>query len=203
MSASVRNATCYSLFDGNCYLDNCSNSRANTDHGSIDQSPEAVKKWFKELRNAKEKLTELHFYVHDRVTTESPTSVPIAQANTTSKPPTMFGPTYVFDDPMTLGPEPSSKIISHAHGITSSASKEEDASQIGIMNLAFNDGKFNGSALSVLGDYPFFQKYKEMAIVGGSGAFRLARGIVTAIIYTYNDTTQNEIIDFHVLVLHY
>ncbi|XP_071902611.1 uncharacterized protein [Coffea arabica] len=154
------------------------------DHGSIYQSPEAVKKWFKELRHAKEKLTELHFYVHDRVTVESPTSVLIAQANTTSKSPMMFGPTYVFDDPMTLGPEPSSKIIGHAHGITSSALKEEDASQIGIMNLAFNDGKFNGSALSVLGDYPFFQKYKEMAIVGGSGAFRLARGIVTAIIYT-------------------
>ncbi|CDP18520.1 unnamed protein product [Coffea canephora] len=158
------------------------------------------------LQHAKEKLAELHFYVHDRVTAESPTSVLIAQVSPQephNKSPTMFGPTYVFDDPMTLGPEPSSKIISHAHGITSSASKEEDASQIGIMNLAFNDGKFNGSALSILGDYPFFQKYKEMAIVGGSGAFRLARGIVTAIIYTYNDTTQNEIIDFHVLVLHY
>nr|XP_027068210.1 dirigent protein 19-like [Coffea arabica] len=113
----------------------------------------------------------------------------------------MFGATYVFDDPMTLGPEPSSKIIGHAQGISSSASKEEDASQIGIMNLVFNDGKFNGSALSVLGDYPFFQKYKEMPIVGGSGAFRLAGGIVTAIIYTYNDTTQNEIIDFHVLII--
>ncbi|CDP19245.1 unnamed protein product [Coffea canephora] len=172
-------------------------------HGSIDQSPAAVKKWFKELRHAKEKLTELHFYVHDRVTAESPTSVLVAQANSTSKSPTMFGATYVFDDPMTLGPEPSSKIIGHAHGITSSASKEEDASQIGIMNLVFNDGKFNGSSLTVLGDYPFFQKYKEMPIVGGSGAFRLARGIVTAIIHTYNDTTQNEIIDFHVLVLHY
>ncbi|XP_071926983.1 dirigent protein 1-like [Coffea arabica] len=148
-----------------------------------------------------EKLTELHFYVHDRVTAESPTSVLVAQANTTSKSPTMFGATYVFDDPMTLGPEPSSKIIGHAQGISSSASKEEDASQIGIMNLVFNDGKFNGSALSVLGDYPFFQKYKEMPIVGGSGAFRLAGGIVTAIIYTYNDTTQNEIIDFHVLII--
>nr|XP_027123514.1 dirigent protein 19-like [Coffea arabica] len=141
-------------------------------HGSIDQSPEAIKKWFKELRHAKEKLTELHFYVHVRVTAESPKS-------------------------------PSSKIIGHAHGITSSALKEKDASRIGTMNLAFNDGKFNGSTLSVLGDYPFFQKYKEMPIVGGSGAFRLARGIVTAIIHTYNDTTQNEIIDFHVLVLHY
>ena len=169
-------------------------------HGSIDQSPEAVKKWFKELRHAKEKLTELHFYVHVRVTAESPKSVLVAQANTTSKSPTMFGATYVFDDPMTVGPEPSSKVIGRAHGVYSSVSKE-DASLIVILNLAFNDGQFKGSTLSVLGSYPLSQKYKEMPILGGSGAFRLARGIVTARAIATDGL--NEIIEFHVLVLHY
>ncbi|XP_027169339.1 dirigent protein 2-like [Coffea eugenioides] len=169
-------------------------------HGSIDQSPEAVKKWFKELGHAKEKLTELHFYVHDTVTAKNPSAILVAQANTTSKSPTMFGATFVFDDPMTVGPEPSSKVIGRAQGVYSSVSKE-DASLIVILNLAFNDGQFKGSTLSVLGSYPLSQKYKEMPILGGSGAFRLARGIVTAIAIATNGL--NEIIEFHVLVLHY
>ncbi|XP_027124087.1 pterocarpan synthase 1-like [Coffea arabica] len=169
-------------------------------HGSIDQSPEAVKKWFKELGHAKEKLTELHFYVHDTVTAKNPSAILVAQANTTSKSPTMFGATYVFDDPMTVGPEPSSKVIGRAHGVYSSVSKE-DASLIVILNLAFNDGQFKGSTLSVLGSYPLSQKYKEMPILGGSGAFRLARGIVTARAIATDGL--NEIIEFHVLVLHY
>ncbi|CDP16945.1 unnamed protein product [Coffea canephora] len=169
-------------------------------HGSIDQSPEAVKKWFKELGHAKEKLTELHFYVHDTVTGKNPSAILVAQANTTSKSPTMFGATFVFDDPMTVGPEPSSKVIGRAHGVYSSVSKK-DASLIVILNLAFNDGQFKGSTLSVLGSYPLSQKYKEMPILGGSGAFRLARGIVTATAIATNGL--NEIIEFHVLVLHY
>ena len=171
-------------------------------HGSIDQSPKAVEKWFKRLPQAKEKLTKLHFYFHDTVTDKNPTAIRVAQANITSKSPTRFGETLVVDDPLTLGPEPSSKIIGHAQGIYSSVSKEE-RSLIMILNLVFNDGKFNGSTLSLLGSNPIFHEYREMPILGGTGALRLARGIATAKTYASNTTTRNAVVEYHVLVLHY
>ncbi|XP_027169338.1 dirigent protein 21-like [Coffea eugenioides] len=171
-------------------------------YGSVDQSPKAVEKWFKELRHGKEKLTKLHFYLHDTVTTKNPTTVQVAQANMTSKSPTLFGETVVLDDPLTVGPEPSSKIIGHAQGIYSSVS-QEGYSQIMILNLIFNYGKFNGSTLSLLGSNPIFNEYREMPILGGTGAFRLARGIATEKSYAVNVTTKNAIAEHHVLVLHY
>lgn len=173
-----------------------------TADGSTDQSPKAVEKWFKELPQAKEKLTKLHFYFHDTVTAKNPTAIPVAQLNITSKSPTRFGETLVVDDPLTLGPEPYSKIIGHAQGIYSSVSKEE-RSLIMILNLVFNDGKFNGSTLSLLGSNPILHEYREMPILGGTGVFRLARGIATAKTFARNATTRNAIVEYFVLVLHY
>ncbi|XP_027121440.2 pterocarpan synthase 1-like [Coffea arabica] len=170
--------------------------------GSIDQSPKAVEKWFKELRHGKEKMTKLHFYLHDIITAKNPTAVIVAQAKITSKSPTKFGETVVLDDPLTQGPEPYSKIIGHAQGIYSFVSKEEK-SLIMILNLVFKDGKFNGSTLSLLASNPFLHEYREMPILGGTGAFRLARGIATEKTYAANVTTKNAIAEYHVLVLHY
>ncbi|XP_027157162.1 dirigent protein 23-like [Coffea eugenioides] len=169
---------------------------------SIDQSPQAVEKWFEELPHAKEKLTKLHFYLHDNITAQNPTAIQVAQANITSKSPTMFGATFVLEDPLTLGPDPSSKIIGHAQGIYSSVSKEE-TSLILILNLVFTHGKFEGSTLSLLGIDPILHQYRELPILGGTGVFRLARGIATAQTYTFNATTLNAIVEYHVLVIHY
>ncbi|GFP89024.1 dirigent protein 23 [Phtheirospermum japonicum] len=152
---------------------------------SVAQEPEAVQEWFNNLPNAKEKLTKIHFYFHDIVSGKNPSAIPI-----------------MMDDALTIGPEPDSKVIGRAQGIYGSASFEE----IGLLmtlNYVFTDGEYNGSTLSVLGHNPVLHKYREMPIVGGSGIFRLARGVATARTFSLNVTTGDAVVEYNVFVLHY
>ncbi|XP_009588577.1 dirigent protein 22-like [Nicotiana tomentosiformis] len=170
-------------------------------HG-LDRSPKGVDKWFKKLPNAKEKMTKLHFYFHDTVTAKNPSAIQIAQANITFQSPTLFGLLRMFDNSMTVQPDPNSKEIGRAQGIYGSASFQ-DIELLMTLNLVFTEGKYNGSTLSILGHNRIFHEYRELPIVGGSGVFRLARGIATAKTYWASNTTQNAIVEYHVVVLHY
>ncbi|CAI9769046.1 unnamed protein product [Fraxinus pennsylvanica] len=142
--------------------------------GGLKEGPEAVEKWFEKLTYAKEKLTKLHFYFYDTCSRRS----------------------------FKRGPEPESKIMGRAQGIYGSDSLEE-LGILMILNLAFTDVKYNGSTLSVLGHNPFLHEYREMPIVGGSSVFRLARGIATAQTVWYNLTTNNAVVEYTIMVLHY
>lgn len=168
----------------------------------LDQSPKGVEKWFKKLAHAKVKMTKLHFYFHDTVTAKNPSAIQIAQANITFQSPTLFGLVRMMDNPLTVKPDPNSKIIGRAQGIYGSASFE-DVGLLMTLNLVFTKGKYNGSMLSILGHNQIFHEYREMPIVGGSGVFRLANGIATAKTYQADNTTQNAIVEYHVVVLHY
>ncbi|KZV41112.1 dirigent protein 19-like [Dorcoceras hygrometricum] len=108
----------------------------------------------------------------------------------------------VADDALRVASTPGSKIIGRAQGIYASSSLEETAFFM-TLNLVFTDGDYNGSTLSLHGYNPSAHKFREMAIVGGSGAFRLARGIATARTVWFNLTTLYFVIEYHVVVLHY
>ncbi|CAI9112111.1 OLC1v1012493C2 [Oldenlandia corymbosa var. corymbosa] len=168
-----------------------------------DQSPNGVGNWFSRLPNAQEKLTRLHFYIHDIMTGPNPTTVPIAQANITDASPTKFGLVYVMDSPLTVGPSLDSKIIGRCQGTFAFASQEE----IGLLltlNFVFTDGIYAGSTLSVLGPKKRDNFYREYPIIGGSGVFRLAEGVSTD--HTYQGTVApgaKAPTDTTVYVLHY
>ncbi|XP_057494796.1 dirigent protein 22-like [Actinidia eriantha] len=170
-------------------------------HGIV-KGPKAVEKWFQKLSHKKEKLTKLCFYFHDTLSGKTPTAVRVAQANTTSISPTLFGVIYMMDDPLTAGPEPNSTIVGRAQGLYGSAGME-DLGLLMTMNLVFTAGKFNGSSLSVLGRNPALEQYREMPVVGGSGVFRLSRGIATAKTHWFDYTTGDAIVEYQVLVIHY
>lgn len=78
-----------------------------------------------------------------------------------------------MDDPLTVVPELSSKLL----GLYATASLEE-VPVINAINFVFRDGDYNGSTLSILGYNPEFHLHREMPVVGGSGFFWLARGVV-------------------------
>ncbi|KAK7841342.1 dirigent protein 21 [Quercus suber] len=122
-----------------------------------------------------QKLSHLHFYFHDIVSGPKPTAVRVAQAATTNKSPTEFGAVAVIDDPLTLLPENTSKVVGQAQGIYTLASQSE-AALLMVLNFAFTEGEYNGSTLSVLGRNTVFSNVREMPIVGGSGVFRFAQG---------------------------
>ncbi|GFP89021.1 dirigent protein 23 [Phtheirospermum japonicum] len=166
------------------------------------KGPKSVEKWFEKLPNSKEKLTKLHFYFHDVVSGKNPTAIPVARANSTSDSPTLFGLVSIIDNPLTVGPGLKSKVMGRAQGLTGYSSSEE-LCLLMTLNFVFTDGKYNGSTLSVLGYNPINHVYREMPIVGGSGVFRLARGVATAATAKYNPRSGNAVVDYNVMVLHY
>ncbi|KAD6795679.1 hypothetical protein E3N88_06575 [Mikania micrantha] len=166
----------------------------------IDQDPLAVEDWFKGMNTMKEKITKLHFYFHDIVSGKSPTAMRVAQPTSYTSL-TGFGNVVMADDALTAGPEPNSTIVGRAQGIYASASMV-DLGFLMTMNLAFSDGDFNGSSLSLLGRNPVLHEYREMPIVGGSGVFRMARGIATAKTYSFN-LLGDAVVEYNVIVSHY
>ncbi|KAH7833184.1 hypothetical protein Vadar_003885 [Vaccinium darrowii] len=170
-------------------------------HG-IDESPQAVEKWFQSLGMTKEKVTKLHFYFHDQVSGKNLTAVTVAQANNTFQSPTLFGLVRVIDDALTVGPEPNSMIVGRAQGIYASSGLKE-VGLLMTLNFVFTRGEYNGSTLSILGRNPVFDLYRELPVVGGSGVFRLARGIATAKTYSFSSTSGDAVVEYNVIVMHY
>ncbi|KAK2647326.1 hypothetical protein Ddye_014815 [Dipteronia dyeriana] len=150
----------------------------------------------------KEKLTHLHFYFHDIITAKNPTAVQVAEAAITNTSSTFFGAVFMMDDPLTVSPELSSKLVGRAQGIYASALQSEFGLLM-VLNFAFMEGKFNGSNLSVLGRNAVFSGVREMSIVGGSGVFRFSRGYALAKTHTIDLKSGNAVVEYNVYVFHY
>ncbi|KAL3729415.1 hypothetical protein ACJRO7_026516 [Eucalyptus globulus] len=166
-------------------------------HAEADD-PEKVDAWFNGLSHADRKTTRLHFYFHDTLSGKNPTAVRIAEA----KSPTGFGVVNMIDDPLTKGPEPESPLVGRAQGFYGSVGLESMALHMS-MNLVFTTPEYHGSTLSILGRNPALETYREMPIVGGTGVFRLASGVVTAKTYFLNLTTGDAVVEYKVIALHY
>ncbi|KAK1411897.1 hypothetical protein QVD17_32743 [Tagetes erecta] len=152
----------------------------------------------------KQKLSHLHFYFHDIPEGDSdhPTVVRVAQANMTKTSSTLFGATDVMDDPLTVGPERTSKIVGRAQGIYAFASLSEFRFLMAF-NFVFVEGKYNGSSLSILGSNSILLPVREMPIVGGSGRFRFASGYALAKTHFLNTTSGYANVEYNVYVQHY
>lgn len=169
---------------------------------STADSPRKVANWFNALPAAKEKKTHLHFYFHDIVSGKNPTAIRIVNPPDTVKYRTQFGFVNMMDDPLTVGPDPGSEPIGRAQGFYGSAC-QESFGLLMYMNLVLTGKEFNGSTLSVLGRNSALDTYREMSIVGGTGVFRVARGIATAKTFYINFTSGDAVVEYNVFVLHY
>lgn len=148
----------------------------------------------------KEKLSHLHFFFHDIVKGHQPTAMGITKAAIANSS-TGFGMMMIADEPLTLKPHRSSKLVGRAQGIYASASQSE-LDLLMVLNFAFMEGNYNGSSLSVLGRNPIFSGEREMPIVGGTGVFKFGRGYVKAKTYAYDNKTSNAVVEYDVYVLH-
>ncbi|XVF67886.1 hypothetical protein PTKIN_Ptkin10aG0158000 [Pterospermum kingtungense] len=165
------------------------------------EGAEEVAEWFDKLPYAKEKVTKLHFFMHDKFAGDNAASVRVAHANVTDKSPNFFGLVFIMDDPIREGMKPSSKELGRAQGLYA-FSGQEKMSLLMAYNLVFTTGEYNGSTLTVLGRNPAMP-HREMPIVGGSGVFRLARGAASVRLRYLNNTTGKALIEYNVVVIHY
>ncbi|XP_027168792.1 dirigent protein 19-like [Coffea eugenioides] len=153
----------------------------------------------KAIKLTKQKLSHFRFFWHDIVSGHNPTSITVVQP---PKNTTTFGVLNVVDNPLTLGPELSSKMIGRSEGFYASTSLEEVALLV-TMNFVFHEGKYNGSTITVLGRNPVFDKVREMPVIGGSGLFRFANGYAQARTYTFDPNTRDATVEYNIFVMHY
>ncbi|KAM5550006.1 dirigent protein 22-like [Rosa sericea] len=102
--------------------------------------------WFQKLHYSKQKLTRLHFYFHDIVSGQAQTTVMVVSPAKTVKPsPTLFGQVNMFDNPLTKGPELTSKLLGRAQGLYGFAS-QVDISLLVAMTFIVTNGRHDGSS---------------------------------------------------------
>ncbi|KAL1826327.1 hypothetical protein ACET3Z_004739 [Daucus carota] len=168
---------------------------------ALHRGAEDLEKWFRGKGQNTEKLTKLHFYYHDL---RGKTSVIVAQQqNSSPKSPKFFGMTSIMDDPLTAGPEFKSKLVGRVQGLFSSSAINEPSHLLCVMNFVFTDDKYNGSTLTVVGYNPTLQKHRELPVVGGTGVFRLARGVAQLKFFYYDVPGGNATVEYNVIVQHY
>lgn len=108
----------------------------------------------------------------------------------------------MVDSPLTEEPEPNSKLVGRAQGVYAFAS-QHDAGLLMVLNFAFLEGTYNGSALSILGRSPVLDNVREMPIVGGSGLFRFARGYSLSKTISSSQKSRNVVVEYNVTVVHF
>ncbi|KAG2258356.1 hypothetical protein Bca52824_077652 [Brassica carinata] len=149
-----------------------------------------------------EKLTHLHFYFHEIISGDKPTSVVVARGPTTNSSATLFGLVAVVDDALTSGPERTSEEVGRAQGMYASADQNQSALLMAF-NLVFAKGEFSGSTVALYGRNPITsKKVREMPIIGGTGAFRFGRGYAQAKTFVFNTTSGDAVVEYNVYVWH-
>ncbi|KAG5630346.1 hypothetical protein H5410_002063 [Solanum commersonii] len=140
----------------------------------------------KPTRLKKEKFSHFRFYWHDILSGSKPTSMMIIppSKNTT----TGFGQMNMIDNALTLGPELSSKIVGMAQGFYGAASLND----VGLMMYFYYTWSESG-----------VREGERMAVIGGSGLFRFARGYVEASTHSWDFKTGDATVQYDAYVLHY
>ncbi|XP_051147241.1 dirigent protein 23-like [Andrographis paniculata] len=158
--------------------------------------------WAKRVVSGNQVITNLQFYFHDVVGGRNPSAIRIAEAPQTKNSTTFFGSLMMIDDALTVGPDPASKPVGRARGMYGSAG-QTDFGLIMALSYVFSDGIYDGSSFSMLSINPATETVREMAVVGGTGLFRMARGYAIARTYWLNAATGDAIVGYNVTILTY
>ncbi|KAL6641806.1 hypothetical protein ACP70R_019987 [Stipagrostis hirtigluma subsp. patula] len=151
---------------------------------------------------AGEEETHIKVYWHDVVSGPDPTAVQVARAAVTNTSKTLFGAVVVIDDPLTEGPDlNSSQLIGRAQGTYIAAGKDTVALLMN-MNFVFQGGKYNGSTVAIMGHNEVSSAVREMAVVGGTGVFRWARGYAQARTHTFDLKTGDATVEYNLYIKH-
>ena len=155
--------------------------------------------WLKTSCRGNKATTTLHFYVHDPRAGPNATLFTVANASITATSTTGFGRINVFDDKVTVGPDIGSKEVARSQGSTISMDLKVLASSMNL-NFFLTSGVFKGSTVTVVGRNQFSLAERELSVVGGTGAFRNARGYAITSSY-FNDPVENySVIEYSIYV---
>ncbi|CAL4919681.1 unnamed protein product [Urochloa decumbens] len=154
----------------------------------------------------KEKITRLHFFLHDTLSGKDPSAVLVARGEgrtPKAEDPVPFSSLFATDDLMTEGPEPTSKVVGNAQGLYISSGRGKLSLVLG-MDYQLTEGPFNGSAFVVYSRNTVATNPngRELAIVGGRGKFRMARGFAVLRTHFLDPNNGDAIIEYNVTLHH-
>ncbi|KAK8919295.1 hypothetical protein KSP39_PZI021491 [Platanthera zijinensis] len=151
-----------------------------------------------------EQRSHLHFFIHDKISGPNATAVkvtstphPIPSASGLN-----FASVFVVDDLITVGPDPTSKVLGRARGLYSVSSLTGSDLYFSI-HAVFTGGIYKGSSLAVLARDPILEAVRELPIVGGTGYFRLARGFAFMKTHLFNVKTGDAVLEIDAYILHH
>ncbi|XP_042065215.1 dirigent protein 1-like [Salvia splendens] len=101
---------------------------------------------------------------------------------------TKFGAIFCRDDPITEGFEESSAQIARAQGIYVTSVLDGSNTHV-LISIIFINDEYKGSTLEIQGTSSQFEQVREVAVVGGTGKFRLALGYATFETLSYDYAT--------------
>jgi hypothetical protein len=147
----------------------------------------------------------MKLYWHDMASGASPMVVEVARAAATNTSKSFFGAVMVIDDPLTEGPDLNSSstsgLLGRAQGTYISAGKDE-LSLMMNMNFVFQAGKYNRSSVAIMARNAVFDAVREMAVLGGTGVFRMARGYAQARTHTFDLKTGDATVEYNLFIRH-
>ncbi|TVU30961.1 hypothetical protein EJB05_22620, partial [Eragrostis curvula] len=145
--------------------------------------------------------THLHFYFHEIFPSAPNTTIAqLSPARGGINNSSFFGMMGVVDDMLREGADPSSRLIGRAQGLAVGSSLT-DGALLAMLDLIFTDGPYNGSSLQVFGRV-LLGTVMERPIIGGTGAFRMARGYTLSKKIKSPDPNNLLIIEYDAYVWH-
>ncbi|XP_047956798.1 dirigent protein 21-like [Salvia hispanica] len=156
--------------------------------------------WVETITKGHKKLTKFHFYVHDPGAGPNATLFRVANASITDTSPTVFGQVMVFDDRVTADPDIKSAQVARAQGTAASADLQNLAVAL-TMNFHITSGEYNGSTVCIAGRNPLLAPSREVPVIGGTGAFRFARGYAITSTYSMDLPASYIVLEYTIYVI--
>ena len=155
--------------------------------------------------SARRRPVRLRVYMHDIVGGPGQTAALLVRGpgpeNPSMHPGNYFGDTVAVDDLLTEGLAAGSAPVGRAQGLYMGS----DQARLGFlqaMNLVFTSGAHNGSTLALLGRNCPLDAVRELPVVGGTGAFRFARGYALLRTRWLDARTGDATVEYDVYVMH-
>ncbi|CAA2985405.1 dirigent 1-like [Olea europaea subsp. europaea] len=154
-----------------------------------------------ELGQPKETKLTLHFQDYSGGGGPNATAVQITGQPNGLLSFTKFGAIFCTDDPITQGFDLSSTEIERAQGLYVTSALHGSNTHV-LISIVFTNEEYKGSTLEIQGSSAQFERVREVATVGDTGKFHLARGLTFETIH-HDAAIYHAVIQCNVTILHY
>ncbi|XP_051145843.1 dirigent protein 23-like [Andrographis paniculata] len=160
--------------------------------------------WFKiPPSQRKEKTAAIKFYVQEPRTGPDAALTEVCGGKDTANSPTLFSKVFVVNAKLTAEADRNSAEVGFAQGLVTSADKVQAGLAMNV-NVLFTTGEYKGSTISIVGRNLGMEiPDRELAIVGGTGMFRMAKGFAISNTYSHDPVENYMIFEYTLYVCYY